>query len=101
MTAVERLVKFEVLGQEYSLYTESSDAELREVLDLVRDHVEHHSRSGRTVLPANKVAILTSLVMASKYVRLKNEFEEYRALHERQVSALADQLEGFLAAETE
>lgn len=75
---MERLVKFVVLGQEYPLYTDAPEEDVQEILQLVRAQIENHSKTSRSILPANKIAVLTSLNMAGKYVRLKRDFEEYK-----------------------
>jgi cell division protein ZapA len=75
---VERLVKFEVLGQEYPLYTDAPEEDIEEILNLVRMQIESQSKSSKSVLPANKVAVLTSLNMAGKYVSMKRDFEQYK-----------------------
>ncbi|MFZ5766769.1 MAG: cell division protein ZapA [Thermodesulfobacteriota bacterium] len=82
---MQRLVKFEVLGQEYSLYTDATEDDVREILDLVKNQLEAYAKTAST-LPANKLAILTSLNMAGKYVKLKKEFDEYK----KQVGQTAD-----------
>lgn len=85
---MERLVKFEVLGHEYPLYTDAPEEDIEEILHLVKMQIENHSKSSKSLLPANKVAVLTSLNMAGKYVRLKRDFEEYK----KQMSELVDRL---------
>ena len=75
---MERLVKFEVLGQEYPLYTDASEEDIEEILNLVKMQIENQSKSSKGVLPANKVAVLTSINMAGKYVRMKRDFEQYK-----------------------
>jgi len=85
---MERLVKFEVLGQEYPLYTDASDEDIEEILQLVKKQIENHSKSTKSFLPANKVAVLASLNMAGKYVRLKRDFEQYK----HQMNELAERL---------
>ena len=93
---MERLVKFEVLGQEYPLYTDASEEDIQEILQLVKKQIENNSKSTRSFLPANKVAVLTSLNMAGKYVRLKKDFEQYKQqmseLVERLTSVIEDSL---------
>ena len=74
-----RLVKFEVLGQEFPLYTDAPEEEVNEILDLVRSQFEGQAQTSSTgVLPANKIAVLSSLNMAGKYVKLKKDFEAYK-----------------------
>jgi cell division protein ZapA len=85
---MERLVKFEVLGQEYPLYTDASEEDIEEILQLVKKQIENHSKSAKSFLPANKVAVLTSLNMAGKYVRMKKDFEQYK----QQMSELVERL---------
>ena len=74
-----RLVKFEVFGQEFPLYTDAPEEEVQEILSLVKSQFEEHVQNSSTgVLPANKVAVLSSLNLAGKYVKLKRDFEEYK-----------------------
>ncbi len=91
---MERLVKFEVLGQEYPLFTDAPEGDVQEILLLVKNQLEEVSRGGGSRgLPANKAAILTSLNMASQYVRLKREFGEYRQQVEDYLGRLASRIE--------
>ncbi len=68
-----RLVTFEVLGQKYSLYTEASDADVQEILNLVKSQIEAHVGTAVNVLPSSKAAVLASLNVASEYVKLKKD----------------------------
>ena len=74
---MERLVKFEVLGQEYPLYTDAPEEDIEEILQLVKEQIELNSKSAKSTLAASKIAVLTSLNMAGRYVRLKRDFEQY------------------------
>lgn len=82
-----RLVKFEVFGQEYSLYTDAPEDDVQEILDMVRNHLYETSKTSNAV-PSSKSVILASLNMAGKYVKLKRDFEAYR----REVEALSGQI---------
>lgn len=73
-----RSVKFEVFGQEYSLYTEAPEEDVQEILELVRSHLLQTCRA-TNVLPSSKSVILATLNMAGQYVKLKRDFEAYRA----------------------
>ncbi len=88
---MERLVKFEVCGQEYALNTDAPEDEVGEILDLVKSQIESQAGTGR-VLPA-RVAILVSLNMAGKYVRLKKELAEHKRLTEHKINAIIDSIE--------
>jgi cell division protein ZapA len=90
---VERLVKFDVLGQEYPLYTDVPEEDVQEILRLVRNQLEEAGKVSRGNLPANKIAILTSLNMASKYVKLKREFSEYQERVDKTIGQLTAKIE--------
>lgn len=89
---MERLVKFEVFGQEYPLYTAAPEEDVEEILQLVRSQLEANSKSANT-LPSSKVAILVSLNMAGKYVELKRNFEQYKINIEESIENLTKKIE--------
>ena len=93
---MERLVIFEVLGQEYPLYTDAPEADVQEILDLVKSQLETNCQSSTYGLPSNKIAILASLNMAGKYVGLKREFENFRQSINEQNEKLAEKIESSL-----
>jgi cell division protein ZapA len=91
---LERLVKFVVLGQEYPLHTDAPEEEVQEILDLVKSQLENNSKVS-TLMPT-KLAVLASLNMAGKFVRLKREFEQYRVENDRKLSMLVEKIENVL-----
>ncbi len=93
---MERLVKFEVLGQEYPLYTDAPEEDIEEILRLVKSQIEDESGPGTNRLPASKIAVLTSLNLAGKYVGMKREFEQFKQAMSEQMERLADKIEGAL-----
>ncbi len=94
---MERLVKFEVLGQEYPLYTDAPEEDLEEILQLVRTQIEgQQGQASTSLLPTSKVAVLTSLNMAGKYVSLKREFEQYKQAMARHMERLSSKIEVLL-----
>lgn len=94
---MERMVKFEVLGQEYPLYTDAPEEDVEEILNLVKSQIEEHSRASKSILPANKIAVLASLNMAGKYVRLKRDFEQYKLAADQLVERLTGMIAESLA----
>jgi len=86
------LVKFVVLGQEFPLHTDAPEDEVQEILDLVKSQLEVHTSASTSLMPA-KVAVLASLNMAGKYVRLKKEYEQHKNAVERTISSLTDKIE--------
>ena len=85
---LERLVKFKVLGQEYPLYTDAPEDEVEEILQLVKSQIEKSAQGSPHMLPANKLAVLSSLNMAGKYVKLRKDFEQYK----RTVDSLSESI---------
>lgn len=82
-----------MLGQEYPLYTDAPEKDVQEILSLVKMQLEHAGQASPHVLPANKLGILTCLNIASKYVKLKREHEEYKNLVEAKISLLSEKIE--------
>jgi cell division protein ZapA (FtsZ GTPase activity inhibitor) len=93
---LERLVKFEVLGQEYPLYTDAPEDDVEEILHLVKTQIEKSAQGSQHLLPANKLAVLSSLNMAGKYVRLRKDFEQYKRAVNAVTEALAHKIESSL-----
>jgi cell division protein ZapA len=90
---VERLVTFKVLGQEYPLYTDAPEKDVQEILALVKTQLENAGQASQHVLPASKLGILTSLNIASKYVKMKKEYEEYKQQVEVKIALLSEKIE--------
>lgn len=99
MSETERLVRFELLGQEYKFYTASSEEEFRSILSLVRQLVETGSPQTTGTLPVGKVAILACLNVASRYVKLAQEFEAYKRDSEERIVRLNEEIRARLLAE--
>lgn len=99
MSETERLVRFELLGQEYKFYTASSEEEFRSILSMVRQLVETGSPQTTGTLPVGKVAILACLNVASRYVKLAQEFEAYKRDSEERIVRLNEEIRARLLAE--
>ncbi len=87
-----RKVEFRVLGDCYSIETELSDEEAGEVMELVRRRVEEVSRPGTAFLSKDE-AVLTTLNMATEYVRLRREFATYRRKMNAYLASLSKRIE--------
>lgn len=97
MSESERLVRFELLGQEYQFYTAASEEEMGDILSLVREEVEGNAGARRGTIPASKVAIMACLNVASKYVLLKQEFEHYKRDRETRTAQLSEEIKNTLS----
>lgn len=92
MADTERLVEFELLGQEFKFYTAASEEEMRSILALVRPLVETDSTKSTGTLPVGKIAVLACLNIASRYVKLQKEFENHRMDSEQKYAQLCEQI---------
>jgi cell division protein ZapA (FtsZ GTPase activity inhibitor) len=99
MSDTERLVKFELLGQEFKFYTAASEEELRLILSLVRQLVESGAGQSTGTLPIGRIAIMACMNIASQYVKLKQEFEDYRWDSEQRMIRLSEDIRTKLLAE--
>ena len=99
MSETERLVKFELLGQEYKFYTAASEDEMRAILSLVRELVETSSPQTTGTLPVGKVAILACFNIASRYAKLKDELEGYKKDSEERIVRLNEEIRSKLLSE--
>ena len=99
MSETERLVRIELLGQEYKFYTASSEEELRTIFSMVRQLVETNSPQSSGTLPVGKVAILACLNIASRHVKLMHEFEGYKRDSEERMIRLNEEIRSKLLSE--
>jgi len=98
MSEKERLVQFELLGQEHAFYTASPEEEIESILSLVRDLVETDTPQSSATLPVSKVAILACLNIASRYVKLEQEFAEYKQDSGSRIVRLSEEIREKLSA---
>ncbi len=91
----ERRITVNFFGQDITLITTASDAEVEEIVTLVRNHFARLVDPSSRVV-SNKVAILTCLNMASECVRLRRELDEYRRQQRESVERLTKRIESCL-----
>jgi cell division protein ZapA len=84
----DRLVRFQLFGQEFTFYSNSSEEEIESVIKLLRQELESDEKISRSSVPSSKMLVLSCLRMAAKYVHLHREFEEYRSAQEAGIGRL-------------
>ncbi len=99
MSNSERLVEFELLGQEYKFYTAASEEEMQAILSLVRQLVETEPNATVGTLASGKKAILACLNIASRYVQLQQDFTDYQDVTEKRISRLSEDIRGLLTSD--
>ncbi|MGA7276629.1 MAG: cell division protein ZapA [Desulfocapsaceae bacterium] len=95
MAESERLVEFTLLGQKFAFYTAASEEEMDAILALVRDQIDSIGGKPGGTIQVGKVAVMACLNLASSYIKLQNEHDQYQA----QLEALNDKLDTLLPAE--
>lgn len=96
---MERLVRFELMGQEYTFYTGAPESEVSDILDLVSELVAENISGASGAIPVSKVAVLVSLNIASRYFELKSQFARYKADSEERMACLTKQIASDLSLE--
>jgi cell division protein ZapA (FtsZ GTPase activity inhibitor) len=99
MSNSERLVQFELLGQEYKFYTAASEEEMQAILSLVRQLVETDAKTTVGTIASGKKAILACLNIASRYVKLQQDFTDYQQSTEQRIVKLSDKISKGLSSE--
>jgi cell division protein ZapA len=99
MSDLERLVRFKLFGQDYAFYTGASEEEMEEILDIVRRLIEDTTPGAPGTLPASKVAVMACLNLASRFMKLNRDFENYRVETEERIKSINKRLEDVLFRE--
>lgn len=99
MSEQERLVRFSLLGQDYTFYTGASEEEMEKILDMVKKMIEDNGSGLSGTLPTSKIAIMACLNMASRFMKLNQDFERYRMEMDEKLISINRRLESALQLE--
>lgn len=89
---MERRVRFNLHGQEFSFYTDASVEEVEQVINMVRSELDEGHRGVHTSVPSNKILVLGCLKIAARYVQLEKEYERFRANQDKSIDKLIDRV---------
>ncbi len=92
MSNNERLVEFELLGNHYRFYTGASEEEMAAILALVRQLMETGEDKNVGTLATGKKAVLACLNIASRYVKLQQDFTDYKQNSNKRIARLNDEI---------
>ncbi|PID72673.1 MAG: hypothetical protein CSB34_01040 [Desulfobulbus propionicus] len=85
----ERLVRFNLFGQEFAFYSDAPDPEVEQSIQLLRQELEGSGKKhNRNAIPSSKMLVLGCLRLAAKCVQLENEFEHYRERQDQSIGRL-------------
>ncbi len=96
MAENERLVEVQLLGHGFRFYTGSSEEELEAILRLVQDVVDVETDQKTGTLAMGKIAVLACLNIASRHVRLQQEFDSYRQDSELRLRDLTNEIRALI-----
>ena len=88
----DRLERFHLFGQEFTVYSDAPEDEVEEVIDLLRQELEAGEKVGRSAVPSSKILVLGCLRMTARYVQLQREYQDYRQAQQRTLANLADKV---------
>jgi len=97
---MERLVRFDLLGQEFSFYTDASEEEVEKVIGVVRaELIELNGGRARTLL-STKMLVLSCLKIAARYIQLEKEFDRFRNRQDESIDKLISKVSSGIDRET-
>ena len=74
---MERLVQFTFLGQNYKVYTGTSEEDMEKILALIHQVEDETISEGSEMLPVSKAVVMVSLNIAALYIRLQKEYDQF------------------------
>jgi len=89
---MERLVHFELFGQEFSFYTDASREDVDHIIKMVRAELDEEGTAKRTSLPSNKMLVLCCLKIAARYIQLEKEFSAFRSHQDASIDKLINKV---------
>ena len=88
----ERLVSFNLFGQEFSFYSDAPEDEVQGAIAMLRDELEGTDLAARSTIPSSTMLVLGCLRLAGSYVRLNKEYSSFRTQQEQSVAKLIDKV---------
>ena len=89
---MERLVHFELFGQEFSFYTDASEEDVELIIKLVRGELGEEGQGKRSSLPSSKMLVLGCLKIAARFVQLEKEFSTFRTRQDASIDKLINKV---------
>ena len=88
---MERLVHFELFGQEFSFYTDASEDDVERIVTMVRSELCEEETAKRS-LPSNKMLVLGCLKIAARFVQLEKEFSSFQTRQGESIDKLINKV---------
>jgi len=89
---MERLVQFELFGQEFSFYTDATEEDVELIIKMVRSELGEEEGRKRSPLPSNKMLVFGCLKIAARFIQLEKEFSTFRTNQDTSIDKLIDKV---------
>ena len=93
----ERLVSFNLFGQEFSFYSDAPEDEVQGAIAMLRDELEGTDLAARSTVPSSTMLVLGCLQLAAGYVKLDKEFSSFRTEQELSIDKLINRVSSGMA----
>ena len=90
----DRLVRFNLFGQEFAFYSEAPDNEVELAIRLLRQELEGDEKLSRSTIPSSKMLVLGCLRLAAKYVQLEQDFKDFERHQGQAIDKLSEKISG-------
>lgn len=88
----DRLVRFNLFGQEFVFYSDAPQDEVDQAICLLREELEGDAGIGRSTIPSSKMLVLGCLRLAAKKVQLEQEYQHFRRDQGRVIDKLIEKM---------
>ena len=88
----DRLVRFQLFGQEFTFFSDAPEDEVESIIALLRQELDTDEKVTRSAVPSSKMLVLGCLRMTAKYVQLNRECQEYRQTQQRLIDTLINKM---------
>lgn len=96
---MERRVQFDLFGQEFSFYTDSSEEEVSKVINMVKAELGDLAKGGRRSLLSNKMLVLCCLKICAQYIELEKEFNQFKNCQDKSIDKLISKVTSSIGKE--
>lgn len=88
----DRLVRFMLFGQEFTFYSDATEAEVNAVVALLQQELEGDSLQRRSAVPSSKMLVLGCLRIAARYVQAQRERDRNDEVQRQRITRLIDKI---------
>lgn len=96
---MERKVRFVLFGQEFSFYTDSSQEEVEQVINVVRAELNELNNGASRSLLSTKMMVLCCLKIAARYVQLNKEYNRFKNRQDESIDKLISKVSSGISKE--